>query len=61
MWFGTHIGVSKLTVDKWLNYTIKDGLVANKVNTIAVDTDGSIWFGTDNGISHLTNNQWTNY
>ncbi len=61
MWFGTPKGVSKLTVDKWQNYTTKDGLVANKVNTIAVGADGSIWFGTDNGISHLINNQWISY
>jgi len=61
MWFGTHLGVSKLSGATWTNFTNKNGLIDNKVNTLAVDTDGSIWFGTDKGISHLTNNQWTNY
>ena len=62
MWFGTHKGVSKLSIDStWTSYTSKDGLVADKVNTIAIDVDGSIWFGTDNGISHYINNEWKNY
>jgi ligand-binding sensor domain-containing protein len=64
MWFGTHLGVSKLHMSAdttWTNYTTKDGLIANKVNTIAADLDGSVWFGTDEGISHLSNNKWEKY
>lgn len=62
VWFGTHKGVSKFSIDSiWTSYTSKDGLVANKVNTIAVDIDGSVWFGTDEGISHYINNKWENY
>jgi flagellar motor protein MotB len=38
--------------DLWKNYTTKDGLVDNAIQTIAVDDD-SIWFGTKNGLSKL--------
>jgi len=61
MWFGTQLGVSRLSNAVWTSLTIKDGLVDNKVNTVAVDIDGSLWFGTDNGLSHLKEGVWTSF
>jgi len=61
IWFGTEMGVSRLTDNVFKSYTTSDGLTSNKVNTISIDIDGSIWFGTNNGISHFENNSWTNY
>jgi len=61
VWFGTHRGVSKLENNLITNFTTIDGLIDNKINTLAVDIDGSVWFGTDKGISHLKNGSWKNY
>lgn len=61
VWFGTQRGVSKLENRVITSFTTKDGLIDNKINTLAVDTDGSVWFGTDKGISHFKNGSWKNY
>jgi ligand-binding sensor domain-containing protein len=61
IWFGTNIGVSRLSGTQWTNFTSDDGLADNHINTISVDKDSSIWFGTNNGISHFKNNSWVKY
>lgn len=61
VWFGTHRGVSKLENNVITNFTTKDGLIDNKINTLAIDIDGSVWFGTDKGLSHFKNGSWKNY
>ncbi len=38
--------------DKWEHFLgERDGLLNNKVNSLAIDLDGSIWMGTDEGVS----------
>ena len=61
VWFGTQRGVSKMKDNVITNYSTKDGLVDNKINTLAVDIDGTVWIGTDYGISHFKDGKWTTY
>lgn len=42
-------------------YTTADGLPDPRVNTIFIDTDGSLWVGTASGVAHLNGTEWVNY
>jgi ligand-binding sensor domain-containing protein len=37
--------------DAWSTYTIAEGLVDDRAQTIAVSPEGTVWVGTDDGIS----------
>jgi ligand-binding sensor domain-containing protein len=52
IWVGTvDAGVWKYDGNNLTNYTTKNGLTSNAVNTIYKDKNGELWFGTDsNGI-----------
>lgn len=52
IWIGTiDAGLWKYNGGKLTNFTTKDGLTSNAVNTIYKDKKGELWFGTDdNGI-----------
>ncbi|MFY9225417.1 MAG: two-component regulator propeller domain-containing protein [Blastocatellia bacterium] len=60
IWFGSHNGLSKLTSEKFINYTDKDGLIANKVNCTLQDKDGDIWIATELGVNILSNGKLIN-
>ena len=46
----------------WTTYTTEDGLAANEVLVIAVDTDNVKWFGTEfGGVSSFDGTTWTTY
>ncbi len=48
IWVGTvDAGVWKFDGMNLTNYTTKDGLTSNAVNTIYKDKNGELWFGTD--------------
>ena len=48
IWVGTvDAGVWKYDGKNLINYTTKDGLSSNAVNTIYKDNNGELWFGTD--------------
>ncbi|HSD15470.1 MAG TPA: two-component regulator propeller domain-containing protein [Flavobacterium sp.] len=48
LWIGTvDAGVWKYDGNKLTNYSVKDGLTSNAVNTIYKDQKGDLWFGTD--------------
>ncbi len=62
LWFGTYGGgINELSVDqqnvadvnkaKFVNYSMKDGLVSNIIYGILQDDNGNLWVSTDNGIS----------
>jgi streptogramin lyase len=55
-WFGTSIGVSKLTANgEWINYnTLNSGLAYDFVLDIEEDSQGNIWFATGRGVSVYT-------
>jgi len=46
IWFGTQGGVSCFDGTSFRNYTMKDGLSNNDVNTIIEDKTGKFWLGT---------------
>lgn len=56
LWFGTESnGVFKFSNGFFKNYSVKQGLLDNKVAAILPMDDGSVWFGSDKGISVFKN------
>lgn len=47
--------------EEWNTYLSKDGLAANEVNVVFVDSDNNKWFGTEFGISKKEPAGWTSY
>lgn len=48
IWIGTYdAGVWRYDGVTLTNYTTKDGLISNTINTIYKDNNGTLWFGTD--------------
>lgn len=61
LWFGTEgNGVFKFSNGFFKNYSVKQGLLDNKVAAILPLEDGSVWFGSDKGISVLKNEKIEN-
>lgn len=51
MWFTTLTeGIYKYDGAEFINFTTKDGLCSNKVNSVIEDTDGLLWFATSKGL-----------
>ncbi len=52
VWIATARGVSRWDRqrDKWLHYTMEDGLANDMVNAVAIDGQW-VWFATDEGVS----------
>ena len=46
IWFGTGGGASRYDGKSFRNFTTKEGLSNNDINTIMEDKTGKIWFGT---------------
>jgi len=63
LWIGTvDAGVWSYDGKKLTNYTTKDGLTSNAVNTIYKDKNGELWFGTDeNGICKFNGHTFTEF
>jgi len=59
--FGNGVARYLLDQDKWMSYTIADGLVSNKVRSITPMKDGTIWFAADGGASRWDGSRWTSY
>jgi ligand-binding sensor domain-containing protein len=56
------VGVYSFDGKKWKHYTVADGLVDNKICTIAVSPDGSVWFGSfDKGLSRFDGKTWKTF
>jgi len=63
LWIGTvDAGVWKYDGNDLTNYTIKDGLTSNAVNTIYKDKNGELWFGTDaHGVCRFNGRTFTEF
>ncbi len=63
IWVGTvDAGVWKYDGNNLTNYTTKDGLTSNAVNTIYKDINGELWFGTDaDGICKFNGRTFTEF
>lgn len=63
LWIGTvDAGVWRYDGKKFTNYTTKNGLSSNAVNTIYKDKKGMLWFGTDaNGVCTFNGTSFTQF
>ncbi len=63
IWVGTvDAGVWKFDGNNLTNYSTKNGLTSNAVNTIYKDKNGELWFGTDdNGICKFNGTTFTEF
>jgi ligand-binding sensor domain-containing protein len=64
MWFGSaNAGVTSLDSGgtNWQAFTTTEGLVANDVRTLFVDSRGDLWVGTGSGASRRSGTSWTNF
>ena len=54
VWIATARGVSRWirTKNKWLHYTMEDGLANDMVNAVAIE-EKSVWFATNEGVSRF--------
>jgi Na+/melibiose symporter-like transporter len=60
LYFGTWRGVSRLVGNEWKGITKEDGLIDDRVTSIAATDDG-VWFGTLGGASFFDGKKWTSY
>ena len=61
VWIGTWGGgLARFDGEKFLNYTVKDGLPSNHVFMLHEDKNGILWVGTSNGMSQIDNGNFTN-
>ncbi len=58
-WFISQDAVLKYDDVSWHVYTLKNGLPAGSLTTIAIDTTNTVWIGTNkNGILSFDGNEW---
>jgi hypothetical protein len=56
------LGVYHYKASFWKHFTIKDGLIDNKICAIAIDANDNVWFGSfDKGVSRFDGKTWTSY
>jgi len=62
LWFATtDRGVIRYGSKDSLNFTTKDGLVNDSIQSILEDSRGDLWFGTDKGISRYDGKEFENF
>jgi len=62
LWFATtDRGVIRYDGKDSLNFTTKDGLVNDSIQSILEDSRGDLWFGTDKGISRYDGKNFENF
>jgi len=50
VWFPANpVGVVRYDGQRWRTFTTEDGLISNRVQTLAEDRNGHMWFGTEEG------------
>jgi ligand-binding sensor domain-containing protein len=47
--------------DEWIRYTVKDGLISDKVYSITTLNNGDIWFAARGGASVWNGSNWSSY
>ena len=45
----------------WHNYTVKDGLIHNRVYDVVTDPKGGVWIATLRGLSHYKDGKWNSH
>lgn len=46
---------------RWQSYHQNDGLPADSVTSIGIDTDGGVWVGTGRGVAYYDGADWSKY
>ncbi len=54
-------GVLHFDGKAWHNYTVKDGLIHNRVYDVEADPKGGVWIATLRGLSHYKDGKWTSH
>ena len=61
VWIGTWGGgLARFDGEKFINYTVRDGLSSNHVFMLHEDSRGTLWVGTSNGLSQFSNGRFSN-
>ena len=60
LWVGTLGGLTKFNGKKFINYSINDGLLNNRITTLSF-LNGKIWVGHEGGVSTLSNGKARNW
>ena len=64
-WVGTYgTGVWKYDGENWIAYTVDNGLISNRIEVVATDTQGNLWVGYGGygeGVSKFDGTDWTTY
>jgi signal transduction histidine kinase/ligand-binding sensor domain-containing protein len=53
IWAGTQNGLSRLRQDKFITYTLRDGLLSDIAGSLAPAQDNGVWVGSRSGIEHF--------
>ena len=63
LWAGTDRGVIRWNLDtgEHKKYTRRDGLCADAVYSMVIDSKGKKWFGTAGGVNSFDGTQWISY
>ncbi|OFX34503.1 MAG: hypothetical protein A2X08_10360 [Bacteroidetes bacterium GWA2_32_17] len=62
IWIGSNGGLSVLKGEEFVNYTIENGLIGNKIWGVYQDNDKNVWVGTINeGLSIITKDSILNF
>ena len=54
-------GVLHFNGEIWRNYTVKDGLIHNRVYNVEADPKGDVWIATLCGLSHYKDGKWISH
>ena len=61
VWLGTWGGgLARFDGEKFINYTVQDGLPSNHVFMLHEDQHGILWVGTSNGIAQFSDGEFIN-
>jgi len=61
VWVGTWGGgLSRFDGEKFINYTVKEGLPANHVFMLHEDQNGILWIGTSDGMAQFNDGEFVN-
>jgi ligand-binding sensor domain-containing protein len=60
LWVGTLGGLTKFNGKKFINYSINDGLLNNRITALSF-LNGKVWVGHEGGVSTLSNGKARNW